>query len=83
MGLMGSFGGSFGENAAAKGISCDSISVLIHFSVILYIIYHGIDDCVILAHKSKNFTCIFPHFIKNCMLETRYLSKSPICQPDL
>ena len=37
-------GGEFGENSAAKGTLCDSISVLTHFSVILYIIYRGIDD---------------------------------------
>ena len=72
-----------GENAATKGISCDSRSVFIHFTAILYIMYHGIDDCVILAHKSEHLTCIFPNFIRNCMLEIRYLSKSPICRPDL
>ena len=42
-----------GENAATKGISCDSISAFIHFTAILYIIYHGSDDWVILAHKSE------------------------------
>ena len=31
-----------GENAATKGISCDSISAYIHFTAILYITYHVI-----------------------------------------
>ena len=72
-----------GENAATKGILCDSISVSIHFSAILYIIYSGIDDWVIVAHKYEHFTYIFSYFIRNCMLGIRYLSKSPICRPDL
>ena len=37
-------GGGCGENAAAKGILCNSISVLIYFSVTLCITCHGIDD---------------------------------------
>ena len=37
-------GGECGENAAAKSILCDSFSVLIQFSVTLYITYHGIND---------------------------------------
>ena len=72
-----------GENAATKGISCDSISVFVHFSAILYIICPGIDDWVIVAHESEHFTCISPYFIRNCMLGIMYLSKSSICRPDL
>ena len=82
MGLMGKrayLGVQWGEYTAVKGISCDSISVLIHFSVISYIIYHGIDNYVILALVSEHFSCIFPQLVRNCMLKIRNVSKSPIC----
>ena len=80
MGLMGKVAhlrGEFGENSAGKGILCDSISLFIHFSVILCIIYHGIDVKIILAHKSEHFTSIFPHLIRNCMLKIKCL-QSPL-----
>ena len=47
-----------GENAVTKGISCNFISVFIHFTAISYITYHGIDDWAILVHESEHFTCI-------------------------
>ena len=61
--ILGTNYTQYGENAATKGILCDSISVSIHFSAILYIIYSGIDDWVIVSHKSEHFTYIFSYFI--------------------